>query len=304
MSAKDKLKKYFYVYYSYEPWGRGYIGKRECWCKPEEDTDYLGSFTDKTFRPTEKIIIQTFNSQSKAYEAEVKLHEYYQVDINSHFANKIKQPKSKKDFYNNYVNSIKIEDNKFKGIFIESVNNSKTIKEVLNQLRQNGFNCSYKSIRNWIKYLELDISHFQSNCFYNMNRYGLIDNKQLIAVVSKSNSLSEVLRKLGMKLGGGNFLAVKQKINEYNINTSHFNKKANQLVVKLSEEQLDKSHYKYYYTIIHPNGEKIITKSLKSYCDENNLNRGNMWSLCVGKLKYYKGYTITRTPIFNSYEIK
>jgi hypothetical protein len=20
--------------YSYEPWGRGYIGKRECWCLP------------------------------------------------------------------------------------------------------------------------------------------------------------------------------------------------------------------------------------------------------------------------------
>jgi hypothetical protein len=27
-------KKYFYVYYSYEHWERGYIGKRECWCLP------------------------------------------------------------------------------------------------------------------------------------------------------------------------------------------------------------------------------------------------------------------------------
>jgi len=51
-----KNKKYFYVYYSYEPWGRGYIGKRECWCLPEEDTKYFGSFRDKTFKPTEKII--------------------------------------------------------------------------------------------------------------------------------------------------------------------------------------------------------------------------------------------------------
>ena len=51
-----KNKKYFYVYYSYEPWGRGYIGKRECWCLPEEDVKYFGSYRDKTFKPTEKII--------------------------------------------------------------------------------------------------------------------------------------------------------------------------------------------------------------------------------------------------------
>ena len=54
--------KYFYVYYSYEPWGRGYIGKRECECLPEEDVKYFGSYRDKTFKPTEKIILQTFDT--------------------------------------------------------------------------------------------------------------------------------------------------------------------------------------------------------------------------------------------------
>jgi hypothetical protein len=51
--SNDTIKNY-YVYYSYELWGRGYIGKRECMCLPEEDVKYFGSFTDKTFEPTEK----------------------------------------------------------------------------------------------------------------------------------------------------------------------------------------------------------------------------------------------------------
>src|SRR6056300_1551288 len=80
-------KKYFYVYYSYEPWGRGYIGKRECWCLPEEDTKYFGSFRDKTFKPTEKIILETFDTVEEAFAAEIQLQEFYEVDKNQHFAN-------------------------------------------------------------------------------------------------------------------------------------------------------------------------------------------------------------------------
>lgn len=85
------MEKHFYVYYSYEPWGRGYIGKRECLCLPEEDVKYFGSFRDKTFKPTEKIILELFDSRESALEAEIVLHNFYQVDINHHFANKAKQ---------------------------------------------------------------------------------------------------------------------------------------------------------------------------------------------------------------------
>jgi len=81
------MKKYFYVYYSYEEYGRGYIGKRECKCLPEEDIKYFGSYTDKTFTPTQKIIIETFNTAEEAYFAEKILQEFYQVDKNPHFAN-------------------------------------------------------------------------------------------------------------------------------------------------------------------------------------------------------------------------
>jgi hypothetical protein len=47
--------KHFYTYYSYEQWGRGYIGKRECECLPEKDLKYMGSFKDKTFKPHKHI---------------------------------------------------------------------------------------------------------------------------------------------------------------------------------------------------------------------------------------------------------
>jgi hypothetical protein len=64
-----------YVYYSYERWNRGYIGVKFD-SDPEED-EYFGSFTDKTFNPTEKVVIATFDTREEALEAEVKLHEFF-----------------------------------------------------------------------------------------------------------------------------------------------------------------------------------------------------------------------------------
>jgi hypothetical protein len=83
--------KHFYVYYSYEEYGRGYIGKRECECLPEEDVNYFGSFHDKNFNPNQKIILETFDTVEEALGAEIILHEFYEVDKNPHFANRAKQ---------------------------------------------------------------------------------------------------------------------------------------------------------------------------------------------------------------------
>ena len=85
------MNKYFYVYYSYEEYGRGYIGKRECECLPEKDVRYFGSIKDKTFNPTQKIILETFDIVEEALEAECVLHDFYEVDKNPHFANRAKQ---------------------------------------------------------------------------------------------------------------------------------------------------------------------------------------------------------------------
>ena len=104
------MKKYFYVYYSYEEYGRGYIGKRECKCLPEEDIKYFGSFTDKTFKPTQKIILKTFDSVEDALEVESILHDFYEIDKNSHFANRARQT-SKKFYYINPSENMLGENN-------------------------------------------------------------------------------------------------------------------------------------------------------------------------------------------------
>ena len=85
-------KEYHYVYYSFEEWGRGYIGSRSCKCLPEDDVKYLGSFRDKTFKPTRKIILKSdYSSRVEAYADEIILHNFYSVAENPHFANRCYQ---------------------------------------------------------------------------------------------------------------------------------------------------------------------------------------------------------------------
>jgi hypothetical protein len=88
----SSILEHHYVYYSYEEWGRGYFGSRTCECLPEKDTEYFGSFSDKTFNPTQKIILKgDYASREEAYKDEIILHDYYDVVKNLHFANKAKQ---------------------------------------------------------------------------------------------------------------------------------------------------------------------------------------------------------------------
>jgi len=150
-------RKYFYVYYSYEPWGRGYIGKRECWCLPEEDIKYLGSFTDKTFKPTEKIILETFDTAKDALKAEVSLHIFYGVDENPHFANKLKMVTEKFSRYGR--DEYKIYEQEFQEQFINAVENSRSIIEILRTLGKRRGGGNYNNVKKWIKMLQLDDSH-------------------------------------------------------------------------------------------------------------------------------------------------
>ena len=84
-----ELTEYHYVYYSYEEYGRGYIGSRTCKCLPEEDIKYFGSYADKTFKPTQKIILKNdYLTRADAYDDEIILQEYYKVVENPHFANR------------------------------------------------------------------------------------------------------------------------------------------------------------------------------------------------------------------------
>ena len=90
-----ELKEYHYVYYSYEEYGRGYFGSRTCRCLPEEDVKYFGSFKDKSFKPTQKIILKTYATREEAYADEIILQEHYKVVENPHFANKSYQTSTK-----------------------------------------------------------------------------------------------------------------------------------------------------------------------------------------------------------------
>lgn len=227
-------KKYFYVYYSYEPWGRGYIGKRECWCLPQQDIKYYGSFTDKTFKPTEKIILEIFNTRKGAYEAEAKLHKFYDVKNNPHFANKTNQYLNRKELYK--IKELKINDEYFKQKFVNIIKKSTSIRQVIIHLNLKETGGNYFSINSWIKLLDLDTSHFTGQSW----------NK-------------------GKKLGN-----------------------------RLPEEQKEKSHYKYIYTITTPEGIAITTKNLKKYCRDNKLNQRNMWLVASGRNKTCKGYKVKR----------
>jgi hypothetical protein len=81
-----------YTYYSYEEWGMGYFGSRSCDCLPEEDVDYFGSYANKNFTPTQKIILKCdYETRADAIKDEVTLHDYYDVAANPHFANRAKQ---------------------------------------------------------------------------------------------------------------------------------------------------------------------------------------------------------------------
>jgi hypothetical protein len=84
------MAKHHYVYRSYEEGGREYIGRRTCNCLPEEDTKYFGSFYDKTFSPTKKIILFVCETPEEIAEIEIELHDFFDVAVNPQFANRAK----------------------------------------------------------------------------------------------------------------------------------------------------------------------------------------------------------------------
>jgi hypothetical protein len=82
----------YYTYYSYEEFGRGYIGYRRCPAGETPESDkYMGSFKDKTFKPTSKIILTIHKSREEAIMAEIKIQKFFDVVDNPHFANRALQ---------------------------------------------------------------------------------------------------------------------------------------------------------------------------------------------------------------------
>jgi hypothetical protein len=51
----------------------------------------MGSYTDKTFKPTEKLILEVFDNHQEALVCEIALHNAFDVARNQNFANRAKQ---------------------------------------------------------------------------------------------------------------------------------------------------------------------------------------------------------------------
>ena len=87
---------YYYIYYTYEEFGRGYIGSRQSKVPPEQDTRYMGSYSDKTFKPTQKIILAShYKTREEAIDDEILLQRFFKVVLNPHFANRAYQTSNK-----------------------------------------------------------------------------------------------------------------------------------------------------------------------------------------------------------------
>lgn len=85
---------YHYVYISYENDGRNYIGVHS---SNSLHNDYLGSFSDVGFNPTEKIILQVFKTREAAVQFEIMMHRVFNVKHDPEFANRAHQTSTKFD---------------------------------------------------------------------------------------------------------------------------------------------------------------------------------------------------------------
>lgn len=70
MDNQQPSNKTHYVYISFSQ-HRAYIGLRSCFGDPYLD-DYLGSYTDKTFKPTWKWVYGTYKTRAEAHLAETE----------------------------------------------------------------------------------------------------------------------------------------------------------------------------------------------------------------------------------------
>jgi len=87
---------YHFVYLSFEDskGGRNYIGKRSC-LNPYDN--YLGSFSDTSFNPTNKIILSYYKTAEEAIKGEIQWQRVFRVKDDSNFANQVYQTDVKFD---------------------------------------------------------------------------------------------------------------------------------------------------------------------------------------------------------------
>ena len=87
---------FHFIYLSYEEVssGRNYIGVRST---KDLNDGYMGSFTDTSFNPTARIILQFYKTREGALEAEIQWQKIFRVAENPEYANRAYQTSKKFD---------------------------------------------------------------------------------------------------------------------------------------------------------------------------------------------------------------
>ena len=260
----ETLKEYHYVYYSYEEWGRGYFGSRSCKCLPEEDVKYFGSFTDKNFKPTQKIILKSdYATREKAYADEIILQQYYKVVENPHFANRAYQTStgfSRKDNKHSISTKQKISSSlkgKKRGDeYIEKCKGRKHSDETKRKMSE-----SQKGLKN----------HNYGKKASDITRKKLSESHKGRIPWNKGKCVSD---------------EVKEKIRQKNKGR----KQTEEHKIKKIQNTIKE------FTLLSPCGMIVEGKNISKFCRDNNLRASHISRVLSGKRKQHKGWTI---PNFN-----
>jgi hypothetical protein len=258
------MSKHFYVYYSYEEWGRGYIGSRGCKCLPEEDVKYFGSFKDKTFRPTQKIILGVYKSRRDAYEAEILLHDFYDVARNPHFANRSKQTST--------------------GFSTEGVPINKGIKRSKETRKKLSDIAKTRRLSEETKKKISEKVKGKNHPFYG-KKLSLETRKRMSESGKRKILSAEHKRKIGeSNRGQKRSPEICKKFSELRKGFCHS---------KESIEKMRKTLCKNnFYELIDPLGKKHHFISIHQFSSENNLDRPNISRVLNKKQKQYKGWKL------------
>jgi len=252
---------HYYTYYSYEEYGRGYIGHRGCKCSPEQDINYFGSFTDETFKPTQKIILKSdYTTREEAISDEVILHDYYNVANNLHFANKAKQTSTK--FYVS-----------------------------LEQARENGKKSAKKNKENGTGIFAQTKEQRSENAKISGKKNKENGTGIFAQTKEQRSENGSKAGKIGGKIGGkiSGKKAYENKIGIHALTKeqrSEHGSKAGKIGGKINAERTARE-----FIIVSPTGEVIHGRNLKRFARENNLNASNLRFVLNGKYKQCKGYT-------------
>lgn len=259
-----EIKEYHYVYYSYEEYGRGYIGSRTCKCLPEEDIGYFGSFKDKNFRPTQKIILkEDYVTRAEAYIDEIILQEYYKVVENLHFANRAYQT-SKKFSWKNKKHSIatkqkissKLKGKKRTNDFIQKCKGRKHSDETKIKMSK-----SQKGEKN-----------------HNYGKKASLETRKKLSESHKG--------RIAWNKGKSVSDEVKEKIRQKNKGR----KQTEEHKIKRIQNTIKE------FTLLSPCGMIVGGKNISKFCRDNNLRASHISRVLSGKRKQHKGWTI---PNFN-----